>query len=116
MPEHAAFEAGFERALGRLRNLHKHVRVNFATDHRRGLQYIPAYWNEPRRTRQNRVPHCCRHRRRTGQHLGNKERISACSLMEGERIQTAGNRKRAHAFYFREGMAITAFHFVKPLV
>lgn len=30
-------------------------------------------------------------------------------------LDSGTQRQRAHAFYFREGMKITAFHFVKPL-
>jgi GNAT superfamily N-acetyltransferase len=39
-------------------------------------------------------------------------RALGCAMFE---LDSGTHRRRAHAFYFREGMAIHSFHFVKPL-
>lgn len=39
-------------------------------------------------------------------------RAFGCAMFE---LDSGTHRRRAHAFYFREGMTIHSFHFVKPL-
>jgi GNAT superfamily N-acetyltransferase len=39
-------------------------------------------------------------------------RALGCAMFE---LDSGTHRRRAHAFYFRERMAIAAYHFVKPL-
>jgi GNAT superfamily N-acetyltransferase len=39
-------------------------------------------------------------------------RERGCSALT---LDSGSHRQQAHKFYFREGLAITAFHFVKPL-
>ena len=46
------------------------------------------------------------------QHL---KKIAIARHCEKLVLDSGTQRTRAHAFYFREGFAISSFHFVKPL-
>jgi hypothetical protein len=39
-------------------------------------------------------------------------RVRGCDYLG---LDSGTQRQKAHRFYFREGLTITAFHFVKPL-
>ena len=45
-------------------------------------------------------------------HLQNLARAAGCAKFT---LDSGTQRQQAHKFYFREGMVVTAFHFVKPL-
>ena len=47
--------------------------------------------------------------------LGHLQELAVARECEKLVLDSGTQRTRAHAFYFREGFAISSFHFVKPL-
>jgi GNAT superfamily N-acetyltransferase len=45
-------------------------------------------------------------------HLERRARAAGCAALK---LDSGTQRQRAHRFYFREGMAVVSFHFVKSL-